>query len=94
MTEPLNWLKLGTRSRTPTTPVAANSREYKVVRDYEPGDSRQPGLSRLSSHATPLDGDAESLSVDDEDSSLLIRQQDQVWYNPVSSIQYPARRVT
>ncbi|TGJ84313.1 hypothetical protein E0Z10_g4437 [Xylaria hypoxylon] len=76
MTEPLSWLKLGPRARTPSTPLATNSVEGKASRDSQPGDARRPASSRMSSHDTEL------LPTDDNFAHLLVRNQDHVWYNP------------
>ncbi|KAI0904098.1 hypothetical protein F4823DRAFT_233536 [Ustulina deusta] len=81
MGEPLSWLKLGPRARTPTSPLAANPLECKASRDSQSCDPRRPGSSRMSS-STPPDTGLESSSTDEGIADLLVRDQDQVWYNP------------
>ncbi|KAI0415413.1 hypothetical protein F5X98DRAFT_376846 [Xylaria grammica] len=76
MAEPLSWLKLGPRARTPSTPLTTNSVEGKASRDPQPGGPRRPTSSRMSSHGT------EPSSTDDGAAHLLVRREDQVWYNP------------
>ncbi|KAI0515339.1 hypothetical protein F5B22DRAFT_656033 [Xylaria bambusicola] len=81
MAEPLSWLKLGPRARTPTNPLTANSSECKATRDSQPCGARRPGSSRTSA-CTPPECGHEPASADDSVDDLLIRDQDQVWYNP------------
>ncbi|KAI0532955.1 hypothetical protein GGR58DRAFT_139744 [Xylaria digitata] len=76
MAEPLSWLKLGPRARTPSIPLSTNSLEGKVSHDSQPGDPRRPASSRMSSH------DTEPSPTSDGAAHLLVRSQDQVWYNP------------
>ncbi|KAF2971217.1 hypothetical protein GQX73_g2316 [Xylaria multiplex] len=76
MAEPLSWLKLGPRARTPSIPLSTNSVEGKVSHDSQPSDPRRPASSRMSSH------DTEPSPTTDSAAHLLIRSQDQVWYNP------------
>ncbi|KAI1420493.1 hypothetical protein F5Y12DRAFT_113763 [Xylaria sp. FL1777] len=80
MAEPLSWLKLGPRARTPTIPLATNPLECKATRDPQPCEPRRPGLSRMST-CTPPEIGLEP-STDEDVADLLIRDQDQVWYNP------------
>ncbi|KAI3318228.1 hypothetical protein HD806DRAFT_549405 [Xylariaceae sp. AK1471] len=87
MTEPLSWLKLGPRSRTPTTLRSLDSSERMAARDSQPSEHRRPGSSRMSSYLTRASPTSpgpgrEPLFVDDDGTNLLVRDQDQVWYNP------------
>ncbi|KAI1750057.1 hypothetical protein F4782DRAFT_532776 [Xylaria castorea] len=85
MADPLAWLKLGPRSRTPSTPLSTSSPECKAARERQLSDLRRPGSSRMSSHVTQAETGLESFSVDDTDdnaTSLFVRNQDRIWYNP------------
>ncbi|KAL7625607.1 hypothetical protein AAE478_004827 [Parahypoxylon ruwenzoriense] len=64
------WLRLGQRSRTPTTPRSPTSSER--------GPSRVPSYLSLASRASHS---PEPLSSAGE-ASLLVREQDKIWYNP------------
>ncbi|KAI0425209.1 hypothetical protein F5Y09DRAFT_352597 [Xylaria sp. FL1042] len=81
MGEPLSWLKLGQRARTPTTPLTANPLECKATRDSQSCDPRRPGSSRMSTR-TPPEARLEAPSTDEGAADFLVRDQDQVWYNP------------
>ncbi|KAI1361037.1 hypothetical protein F5Y08DRAFT_343079 [Xylaria arbuscula] len=73
MTEPLNWLKLGS-SRT-GTPTEASPPEGKGAQDSQSHDP----WSRIPASTSPEDA-----STDDggDDHHLFVREQDRVWYNP------------
>ncbi|KAI0450189.1 hypothetical protein F5B21DRAFT_444517 [Xylaria acuta] len=80
MADPLAWLKLGPRSRTPSTPLSISLSECKAARERQPSNPR-----RMSSHATQFGTGLESLPTDDTDdntASLFVRNQDRIWYNP------------
>ncbi|KAK5627255.1 hypothetical protein RRF57_002970 [Xylaria bambusicola] len=76
MAESLSWLKLGPRTRTPSNPFTADSQTC---------GARRPGSSRMSA-CTPPESGHELVPADDGVDDLLIRDQDQVWYNPVYSM--------
>lgn len=91
MAEPLSWLRLGPRSRTPSTSRLSNSPERKTTRDSQPAEVlRRPISSRMSSHVTPTECDFEPAPIDHDADGLRIRNEDQVWYNPVGV--YPTSR--
>ncbi|CAJ2507988.1 Uu.00g091740.m01.CDS01 [Anthostomella pinea] len=84
----LSWFRLGQRSRTPNATRSPTSSERAPPRDREsqqmgtdhrrPGPSRVPSYLSLASRASfspePLPGGSET--------SLLVRDQDKIWYNP------------
>ncbi|KAI1280155.1 hypothetical protein F5Y07DRAFT_413304 [Xylaria sp. FL0933] len=81
MGEPLSWLRLGQRARTPTTPLAAHPPEWKATHDSQSCEPRRPGSSRMSTRTPPEPG-LEAPSTDEGIADFLVRDQDQVWYNP------------
>ncbi|KAI0798892.1 hypothetical protein GGR55DRAFT_533837 [Xylaria sp. FL0064] len=80
MGEPLSWLRLG-RARTPTAPLTAHPPECKATRDSQSCEPRRPGSSRMSTRTPPEPG-LEAPSADEGIADFLVRDQDQVWYNP------------
>lgn len=92
MSEPLAWLKLVPRPRTPTISLrTANSPECVTSRDLQPAESKGRCPSRMSDYLTrtsPTEPEPGlgPLSKDDVVSDLIVRDQDKVWYNPVSDI--------
>lgn len=83
MAEPLSWLKLGQRSRTPTIPSQANPLESKANSDSQPGDVRRPSSSPTPHHVPSPGVGLEPPFTGDDPTNRLVRNQDQVWYNPV-----------
>ncbi|KAI0552477.1 hypothetical protein F4679DRAFT_592042 [Xylaria curta] len=85
MADPLAWLKLGQRSRTPSNPLLSSSPDGKA-RERTLSDLRRPGSSRMSSHLARADTGLDSLfteeTEDDVAANLFVRNQDRVWYNP------------
>lgn len=87
MTEPLSWLKLGPRARTPTDSLVVNPLECKAARDSQFYDPRRPGSSRMPASNSPeIELEPMSTSDNADNHHLLVRDQDQVWYNPVYRI--------
>lgn len=89
MTDPLGWLKLGPRSRTPSsTPLSTSLPECRATREPQSNDHRRPRSSRMSSQVIQPESSLESLPIgntdDDVAASLFVRNQDRIWYNPVS----------
>ncbi|KAI1345515.1 hypothetical protein F5Y01DRAFT_323237 [Xylaria sp. FL0043] len=81
MGEPLSWLRLGQRARTPITPLAAHPPECKATHGSQSCEPRRPGSSRMSTRTPPEPG-LEAPSTDEGTADFLVRDQDQVWYNP------------
>ncbi|TRX92921.1 hypothetical protein FHL15_006059 [Xylaria flabelliformis] len=86
MSDPLAWLKLGQRSRTPSNPLSSSSPDCKAGRERTLSDLRRPGSSRLSGHLGRADTGLDSLfsedAEDDVAANLFVRNQDRIWYNP------------
>ncbi|KAI1746413.1 hypothetical protein F4680DRAFT_442684 [Xylaria scruposa] len=86
MADPLAWLKLGQRSRTPSNPLSSSSPDCKASRERTLSDLRRPGSSRMSSHLARADTGLDSLFTEDAEddvaANLFVRNQDRVWYNP------------
>ncbi|KAI8952635.1 hypothetical protein F4801DRAFT_577162 [Xylaria longipes] len=85
MADPLAWLKLGPRSRTPSTPLSTSLPDCKAAREPQPSDPRRPGPSRMSSYVTQSEtclGCLPTDNTDDNAASLFVRNQDRIWYNP------------
>ncbi|KAI1430990.1 hypothetical protein GGR50DRAFT_129701 [Xylaria sp. CBS 124048] len=82
MAESLGRL-LAEHCRTPTTPGSANSTESDRVRDPQAGEYKRPSsLSRMSSRLTLQETVFDSSPKRSDSPHVLIRNQDQVWYNP------------
>lgn len=86
MAEPLGWLKLGPRSRTPIIPLQVSPPESKANGNSQLGDARRPSSPPVSNHATLPESGLEPPFTDDDPTGRLVRNQDQVWYNPVRHI--------
>ncbi|KAI0472193.1 hypothetical protein GGR56DRAFT_111351 [Xylariaceae sp. FL0804] len=91
-----DWLRLGSRSRTPNSsrpPSAASEsappRESRESRESYSNPSRR-STTRVSSY---LSLTPEPLSAS-SDASLLVRDQDKVWYNPSLTQMVEALQVT
>ncbi|KAI1288658.1 hypothetical protein F5Y03DRAFT_379581 [Xylaria venustula] len=87
MGEPLSWLKLVPRGQTPTSSSSAvhPPPESKATRDFRAGDaSRRPGSSRRISSCISPDTEPDPIAAVEEGgvADLVVRDQDQVWYNP------------
>ncbi|KAI0436584.1 hypothetical protein F4803DRAFT_556864 [Xylaria telfairii] len=86
MTDPLGWLKLGPRARTPSTPLSASLPECRAAREPQSSDHRRPRSSRMSGQVIQPESSLESLPIgntdDDAAASLFVRNQDRIWYNP------------
>ncbi|KAI0865578.1 hypothetical protein F4860DRAFT_509465 [Xylaria cubensis] len=85
MSDPLAWLKLGQRSRTPSNPLSSSSPDCKAGRERTLSDLRRPGSSR-SSHLARANTGLDSLFTEDAEddvaANLFVRNQDRIWYNP------------
>ncbi|KAI0197448.1 hypothetical protein EV127DRAFT_507680 [Xylaria flabelliformis] len=85
MSDPLAWLKLGQRSRTPSNPLLSSSPDCKAGRERTLSDLRRPGSSR-SSHLARANTGLDSLFTEDAEddvaANLFVRNQDRIWYNP------------
>ncbi|KAI0491265.1 hypothetical protein F4859DRAFT_41193 [Xylaria cf. heliscus] len=85
MADPLSWLKLGPRSRTPSIPLPTSSPECKATRESHSGHHRRPGSTRMSSHVIQPQSSPEFFptdNIDEDAASLFVRNQDRIWYNP------------
>ncbi|KAI0969846.1 hypothetical protein F4678DRAFT_463178 [Xylaria arbuscula] len=88
MGEPLSWLKLVPRAQTPTSSSSSAAHlapESKATRDPRACDaSRRPGSSRRISSCTPPETEPDSVPSAEEGvvADRVVRDQDQVWYNP------------
>ncbi|KAI0200976.1 hypothetical protein F4808DRAFT_460184 [Astrocystis sublimbata] len=90
MADPLAWLKLVPRARNLSSPSLVSLPKSELTRARKSSTSistlRRPTSSRQSDHSN-LTG-LESLAADSEEedkSSLFVRDNDRVWYNPPST---------